>query len=120
MSESESPDAPSSPPRLSADREDSGSKSCLVILMVWGLPAVVVPLIVLATPRALPIGILFAVGFLCWMGKIGSDYTSKSSQGEPTPQRPRILLYVVIQLVLNPLLWLALAWGICMTTGTRL
>ena len=96
----------------------SSGGSCLKMGVVWGLPAIVVPLIMGLFMSVWPIGLTLAVGFLLWMGKMQATDSMTDSGAGTNTQWGRVVLYVVVQVILIPLVWFAVAWGFCAISGS--
>jgi len=92
--------------------------SCLRTFFFWGLPAIVVPLIIGLFVAVWPVGLALALAFLFWMGRMQWRSSAGGPEAGDAPQWSKVFLYVVVQVVLIPLLWFALVWGFCNVTGS--
>ena len=108
-------DDPYLSPQEPGNSDPGNTSSCLKILLIWGLPLFAVPLLVAVCGSAWPVGVLFAIGFLVWIGMISAIDFSRSTGGNAEPKTRRVVLYVVLQLIWIPLFWCAVIWGLCAT-----
>ena len=113
MSEPNGNDDPYVPPQKPDQADLVHPGSCLKVLLIWGSPAIVVPLLVVLLAAAWPVAVILAVAFLIWMGRISATDTSGRPGFDKNPQTGRVVLYVVLQLLLIPLFWFAVGWAFC-------
>lgn len=89
--------------------EQTTAGSCIWTWSVWCLPLLIVPVIIGLFVSIWPVGVLLALGFLAWMGRMHfSD----------SPGWGKVVLYVFMQAVWIPLFWITIGWGFCAVTGS--
>jgi hypothetical protein len=95
--------------------EPTPKDSCFLICCAWGVPLVVVPLIV-AFPLIVasfnmvwPLSLVLVLGFLTWIGRT----CLSGSDSEAVPSWGNVALYVVVQVIWIPLFWSAIFWCLC-------
>lgn len=108
----------STPHNLESGGPAKSGGSCFKTLMVWCLPAVAVPLIIGLFASSPIMGGILSLCFLIAMGKIYAGDLYQDNAAENQRRWPKVLLYLVIQVILIPLVWLALIWGFCVVTGS--
>ena len=105
------------PPRKQGDSGSAATGSCLKVLLVWGSPSLVVPVLLAMCGGAWPVAVIIAIAFLTWMGGISATDSSGRPGSGTRPRTGRVVLYVIVQLVWIPLFWMSVAWGFCAFTG---
>lgn len=111
-------DNPYHTPQKQGDPAVAHAGSCIKVLLVWISPLLVVPLLGVISGGAWPLGVLLAIGFLVWMGRISARDSSGRPGYDIKPHPGRVVLYVVFQLIWIPLFWAAIVWGFCAATGS--
>ncbi len=111
------PDDPYASPKKQENYELADTGSCLKVGLVWILPLFAVPLLVAICGGAWPVGVILAIGFLVWMGKIYVRESNNRLGANTFPLGGRVVIYVVLQLIWIPLFWTAIFWGFCSRTG---
>lgn len=95
----------------------SENGSCLKGIWLWCGPSIVVPLIMALTAMVWPVGVVFSIMFLVFMGRSVARDTSGRPGVDTKPDTARVVLYVVLQIIWIPLFVFGVFWGICAMNG---